>query len=440
MESQDVEQLVEDVAARLGRGLSLEDVDGVLLAYSSNQTHADRVRVNFLLSKRVPADVSRWQLAHGVAVAVRPVVVPANEALGMLGRICVPLMVRGYRVGYLWIQLEESGSEDVHREGMQSSATAILGQLPAVRDQLDLLAAVLLDSHTAESEHRRAREQQFLAACAGEPAAQAELAAWPAFQPPASGSSKAGSWQVVCAVEVGVAQTEDPVAAVLTHRSAALQSTVGVDAVVFTAGTPSHSVFLFRDSQARAAHAGVLVHYQLELGKRLGRPAGRVVLGLSEPVSRLSALPVAYHQAQVAAQAGAVDAGFGELVECRDAGIYQLFAGSGAPGRGPTGRGAPGRVGERAASRVPDRVESVYYRRVRDEDSGHDLLPMLEMLYDSDAAVQQVADALHVHRSTIYNRVARVRRIIGTDPLRGAARLELHAALKAERWSRRPRL
>ena len=82
MQSHDVEGLVEEVAAVLGRGLSLEDVDGLLLAYSSNQPHADKVRVNFLLSKRVPADVSAWQLAHGIAVAVRPVALPANEQLG----------------------------------------------------------------------------------------------------------------------------------------------------------------------------------------------------------------------------------------------------------------------------------------------------------------------------------------------------------------------
>ena len=84
---QDVEELVERVAQKLGRGLSLEDLDGLLLAYSSNQSHADRVRVNFLLSKRVPVDVIAWQLSHGIATAVRPVVVPANEDLGMLGRV-----------------------------------------------------------------------------------------------------------------------------------------------------------------------------------------------------------------------------------------------------------------------------------------------------------------------------------------------------------------
>src|SRR5665647_1910072 len=102
MHSADIEQLVETLATSLDRALSLEDLDGALLAYSRDQPLADRVRVNFLLSKKVPADVSAWQLQHGIATAVRPVVVPANAALGMLGRVCVPLMVRGFRVGYLW--------------------------------------------------------------------------------------------------------------------------------------------------------------------------------------------------------------------------------------------------------------------------------------------------------------------------------------------------
>src|SRR4029453_18613905 len=165
---QDVEEIVERVALKLGRGLSLEDLDGVLLAYSSNQSHADRVRVNFLLSKKVPSDVSAWQLSHGIATAVRPVVVPANDELGMLGRVCVPLLVRGFRVGYLWVQ------QDIEEQ----SATAILAELPVVRDELDLLAGLLLDSNTAESEFRRRREQEFLAACKGESNAVAAVSGW----------------------------------------------------------------------------------------------------------------------------------------------------------------------------------------------------------------------------------------------------------------------
>src|SRR5680860_822998 len=70
MNSADIEELVEALASSLDRALSLEDLGGILLAYSRDQPLADRVRVNFLLSKQVPADVSVWQLQHGRGDAV----------------------------------------------------------------------------------------------------------------------------------------------------------------------------------------------------------------------------------------------------------------------------------------------------------------------------------------------------------------------------------
>ncbi|BCW60705.1 hypothetical protein StoSoilB20_40520 [Arthrobacter sp. StoSoilB20] len=400
-----MEQIVERVALKLGRGLSLEDLDGVLLAYSSNQSHADRVRVNFLLSKRVPGDVSLWQLSHGIATAVRPVVVPANEELGMLGRVCVPLLVRGFRVGYLWVQLDLE----------EQSATAILAELPGVRDELDLLAGLLLDSNTAESEFRRRREQEFLAACSGESNAVAAVAGWKEIQ-------GRGPWQLVTILDAEGARSDvDPLAATLTHRSAALQSTIGVNAALFSAGTETHSVVLFRESGGRADHAQVLVHYQLELAKRAGRTVDRVILGISEPFQVIRQLAGAYRQSKVAAQAAAVDKPLGELVDSRNVGVYQLFDRLLAPGGW-------------------DDTGSVHFRTLEDQDKNGELLPVLELLYDSDGSVQDVAAKLHLHRSSIYNRLGRIRQLIGADPLSGSIRLELHAALKARRWAGRPRI
>jgi hypothetical protein len=404
MQQQDVEQLVERVAQKLGRGLSLEDLDGLLLAYSSNQSHADRVRVNFLLSKRVPADVSAWQLLHGIATAVRPVAVPANPDLGMLGRVCVPLMVRGFRVGYLWVQQD---SED-------ENPTAILAQLPDVADDLELLSGLLLESNTAESEFRRGREREFLAACSGEANAVAAVVGWKEIQ-------GKGPWQVVTVLDAdGWAGGPDPIASTLIHRSAALQATVGVDAVLFSAGTETHSVVLFRESVGRANHAQVLVHYQLELAKRSGRPVHRIILGISEGFAKPRELADAYRQSKQAAQAAAVDPQLGELVDCRSAGVYQLLASAGG------GAGAWADSG------------SVFFRLLEDHDRNDELIPVLELLYDNDGSVQDVATRLHLHRSSIYNRLGRIRQLLGVDPLKGMARLELHAALKMRRWAVRP--
>lgn len=403
---QDVEQLVEQVAQKLGRGLSLEDLDGLLLAYSSNQSHADRVRVNFLLSKRVPADVSAWQLSHGIATAVRPVVLPANPALGMLGRVCVPLMVRGFRVGYLWVQ----------QDSAEESPTAILSQLPAVTHEIELLSGMLLDSNTAESEFRRSREREFLAACSGEANAVAAIAGWKEIQ-------GKGPWQVVTVLDAdGWAGGPDPIASTLIHRSAALQATIGVDKALFSAGTETHSVVLFSESVGRANHAQVLVHYQLELAKRSGRPVHRIILGISEGFAKPRGLAEAYRQSRQAAQAAAVDPQLGELVDCRSTGVYQLLASAGGGAGAWTDSG------------------SVYVRMLEDHDRNHELLPVLELIYDNDGSVQDVATKLHLHRSSVYNRLGRIRQLLGVDPLKGMPRLELHAALKMRRWAMRPRI
>ncbi len=410
MQTTDVEQLVEQLAAKLGRGLSLEDLDGVLLAYSSDQVHADRVRVNLLLSKRVPADVSGWQLSHGISAAVRPVVVPANAELGMLGRVCVPLLVRGFRVGYLWVQQEES----------ELTATAILAQLPDVRNGLDLLSSLLLDSNTAESENRRRREQDFLAACLGKPAAVAvaadredmllrgpwQLAVLLQAPPPArAGSPRSGE--------------ADPLAQTLIHRTAALQASIGVDDALFSAGTDTHAVILFRSGHTGKTHTGqatVRNRYERELAKRSGSTS-RIILGLSEPFAAPRQLTVAYLQAKVAVQAAAVEPRLPDVLDYGATGVYQLLA---------AGRW--------------EQMSSVHYRNLQAADRNAELLPVLELLYDSGGAVQDVADAVHLHRSSVYNRIARVRSLIGTDPLHGLIRLELHLALKADRWQQRPRI
>jgi hypothetical protein len=296
------------------------------------------------------------------------------------------------------------------------SATAILAELPGVRDDLDVLSGLLLDSNTAESEFRRSREREFLAACAGEANAVAAVAGWKEVQ-------DRGPWQLVTVLDAdGWMAGPDPIASTLIHRAAALQATIGVDAVLFSAGAETHSVVLFRESTGRASQAQVLVHYQLELAKRSGRSVERIILGTSEGFSRIKDLAEGYRQSKVAALAAAVDPRLGELVDCRATGVYQLLASAG----GGTG--------------VWSDASSVNFRALEDHDRNGELLPVLELLYDNDGSVQDVAEKLHLHRSSIYNRLGRIRQLLGVDPLKGMVRLELHAALKARRWASRPRI
>ncbi|WP_104116085.1 CdaR family transcriptional regulator [Arthrobacter sp. B1805] len=411
MQNQVIEDVVESIAQSVGRGLSLEDPDGVLLAYSSHQTSADRVRVNFLLSKKVPPDVNEWQLRHGIAQAVRAVAVPANEELGMLGRICVPLLVRGFRVGYLWVQ-QRSGEDP---------AAGILASLAAVRPSIDRLAELLLETDSASSERRTQREAAFLAACRGAAPAVEELRGWREL-------GAHGPWRVAVVHEVSdgggqarpdaTSDAEDPHELALLHRTVALQATVGVVPVLFSAGASAFSVLLCAPGIGRSALQEVLDRYGAQVAKRAGRAAGRLVVGLSEPAPDVRDLATAFVQAQHAVQAAVVDPGLGEVTAYAGIGVYQFL--------GALGWQAP-------------RHGSVHFGELSEAERVDELLPVLELLYDKNGSVQDVAAQLHLHRSSVYNRLARVRSIIGVDPLAGSVRLELHLALKANRWRRRPR-
>jgi sugar diacid utilization regulator len=218
--------------------------------------------------------------------------------------------------------------------------------------------------------------------------------------------------------DTALAEQSDPESAVLLQRISALQATVGIRPALFSAGSQQHAVILFRDLPGRAEHAEVLKRYGAEISLRGGHPERPDMLGLSEPFTDLRRLPEAYDQSKTAVQAAAVDAQIGPLADYRDTGVYQFLA---------TGKGGlPGR--------------SVHFADLQEQDRNAELLPVLELLYDTDGSVADVAAELHLHRSSVYNRLARVRSIIGADPLKGRVRLELHLAMKAARWAGRPRL
>jgi hypothetical protein len=402
MKAADIDQAVAIIAAHLGRALSLEDLDGALLAYSAHQGTADRVRTNFLLSKLVPPDVSAWQLSHGIATAVKPVPVPANAELGMLGRVCVPLLARGFRVGYLWVlQLDD-----------EHEADGILNELRAVRPEMDTLAEMLLNRTSADSDGRRVREAQFLAACLGDRDAVVSVGGWP-------GVHGRGPWRLATLLERGDTAQRNPAESSLLQRLSALHATLGIDTVLFSAGTETHAVLLLRDAIGGADELEILRRFGLEVSRRGGQQAAPALLGLSEPFSDLRGLPGAYAEARSAVQAGWVDSQLGALVVFRGIGVYQFLA---------------------VAGRDVSPGESTLYAELRELDRNGELLPVLELLYDKDGSVAEVAQQLHLHRTSIYNRLGRIRSLIGVDPLGGQARLELHLALKAERWAGRPRL
>jgi len=144
----------------------------------------------------------------------------------------------------------------------------------------------------------------------------------------------------------------------------------------------------------------------------------RLHTGASGPLLGLDRLPEAYRQAVTAAQVAAIEPETGTLSHWENIGAYQFIA---------------------THLRDDSRPVSDLYDRLRAADPSGELTATLEVYYDQGDSVTRVAERLHVHRTTLYYRLGRLKGILGVDPLSGSARLELHLAMKADRWFRRPR-
>lgn len=403
MTHSDIQDIVDEIAAALGKGVSVDDLSGRLVTYSAQQGRADEARIRSLLTRAVPEDIRTWQDQHGVADATQPVEVPPNPDLGMRARLCVPLMHHGVKAGTLWILQ----SDDAW------SAPVLLDQLARLGHQIDTLAVLQYDKANPHLEERRNREVTFQQACQADPTALDDLRTWPALyaldtvhvlvclptltRAPAHHSDEAAQ------LRVALHQT------LATHRH-----------VLASSVQDTHTTVLVRCSHG--ADTPLRLHHELTVAvastaARAESPPS-VFVGVSSPVKSIDRLPDTYQQAVTAAQTAAVDPEISPLAAWDDIGPYRFLARN---------------------LRRDIRHQSELYDRLCAADDSGDLLHTLEVYYDSPS-VNQVARRLHLHRTSLYYRLGRIKDAIGTDPLDGPARLELHMAIKTARWARRPRI
>jgi hypothetical protein len=136
----DLQILVDGLAASLGRTVYLDDRDFGLLAYSAHLGRPDAARLE-VLSNRGPTDSMREHLRSvGATSSTAPVIVGADTRRGLdYPRLCVPLMSRSVRLGYLWIDLITPTSPTESRE-IEEAARGLLAVL--VRGQEALMTTV----------------------------------------------------------------------------------------------------------------------------------------------------------------------------------------------------------------------------------------------------------------------------------------------------------
>lgn len=395
--------LVDALAAELGRPVGLDDRRFRSLAYSSHVEEVDRVRRDSILRRAAPPEVTAWLESRGLHDAAGIVRVEANPGLGMAARVCVPVRFDGTLLGYLWLIDEPARLTD--------------GELAAARVCARDLGVALF--RTRQTELRdRGRERELLGQLLGEREATASAAAATLLHDGLLAATAVYGVLALQAFGGDGAQAPDAVRAQLAaaaeqvRRGAAPRQVAvlpdGEQVVMVLACTGRAE--LERRAAALAAAA------EAQLAAVRGWAA---LVGAGEVRDVAAELGGARREAAVALRVGRAVGGFGPVVRWQALGVYRTLA-----------------------ALLPEGAEpppSEPLRRLLSSPEARTLVPTLVHYLDCGADVRAAAEALYLHRSSLYGRLRRIEDVAGVDLRAGADRLELHLALRLHALSGRAR-
>ncbi len=153
----DLQELVDDLAAEIGRPISVEDRRWRLLAHSAHTGATDEVRRATILTRAAPPAVATWLESRGVLRARSLVEVPPNPALDMAARVCAPVHHGDVLLGFVWVVVGDDALGAAERAALERTAAAAQELLWERRTQLDaqqhLLRTLLFDDDAAAVRH-----------------------------------------------------------------------------------------------------------------------------------------------------------------------------------------------------------------------------------------------------------------------------------------------
>jgi PucR C-terminal helix-turn-helix domain len=118
----ELQSIVDDLAGAIGRAVVINDSELRVLAASAQGEPIDRARVQSILSRRTPDAIKSYAFSLGIVEKNVPVVIPSNPDLGVLRRLCVPLLGEHERYGYLWIILDTHDLTELHQIAVETGA------------------------------------------------------------------------------------------------------------------------------------------------------------------------------------------------------------------------------------------------------------------------------------------------------------------------------
>jgi len=375
---QQLQLIAEQLADVLQRSVIIDDAALRPVAVSAQTGLVDASRVEAVLQRRTSARHRRMLAERGIFKAREPVSIPATDSAS-LPRLCLPLVHRDQLLGFLWLIDEPAlTAAQIERAKAAAAQASRLLQHRAARQaaEFDTFAA-LADALLQADERDRgaaARKLTDEAALTGPPPYALALIRY-LVDAPAGGRNDLLR-----------------VAGDLRRRAASSSF------VLASPGQGELVAITTRDA------TGVLRDAVRAL------PGPPLVIGTAGAAPTLAAVHAELDNARYAAKVAAGIPAFGRAADWDELGSYAVFQYL------PRDEAAPERICRGITALLAERT-GMYKATVR-------------AYLDCGANAQQTAALLHIHRTTLYWRLARVADLLAVDLSRGDDRLKLHLALK----------
>jgi hypothetical protein len=397
---EDLQRIVDALADKLGRSVAIDDPEMKLRSYSAHHGHVDKVRLASILTRAVSPEVAAWAYSHKIKRASEPVRVGRNDELDYDPRLCVPIRRDNELLGFLWLIDADFSltGEDIEAAVAAAGAAGDVMHEDRLRDDL-----------------RRGRERELLRDLLSDSEDVRQGAAESLAESDILVAAKA---YAVFVVRTRAAEDHDPDAlegAVnaglddlrARHSRRHLLYLARPDHWLVVAATGERSIRVAPMALAQETHGVV--------SRALGRVGGGTVLvGVGDSQSAATGVRDAYRQARYAVQVAEVVSSFGPVVAWEQLGIYRMLI------KFP--------VEELSREAMPAGLMTLLARR-----DGPTMLSTLETFLDLGTSMGATAEALNVHRVSLYARLRRIEEIAGVDLRDGQERLALHLGLKLAR-------
>ncbi|MFF4053302.1 PucR family transcriptional regulator [Streptomyces chartreusis] len=394
---EELQRVVDALAHRLGRAVAVDDLDFRLLAYSAHQGEGDEMRARVILNREAPPEAMAWLRRQRLGRATGPVRLPADDDLGILPRVVVPILYQDVRFGYLWL-LDAEGSLTDEQLRLASATAADAGAL-CFRERI-------------VSQLRTAREGELVRDLLSEDeqvrgVASARLVEGGLFAP-------RGDVTVVVArpLPAGADGVDEDDRIALQAALTTLFSRLG-DRGSLRLVRPDHAVLVIPSATLRRSPELPETLRTTAL-QRLGKSAKwrDVHVATGSPAGRLHDAVTSYTQALDALRVAEVVPSFAPLVAHEALGIYALLAGQPFDQLGAYG--------------VHPAVRQLL-------DADRELFTTAELYLDKAGDARATAAELGLHRASVYHRVRRIEDVTQLDLSDGQHRLLLHLGIKVSR-------